>query len=255
MNAIIEQRASHLIGPASKYKGHRANCRAILYSFFAQALSPPGEALVRDLCDGSLRSTVEAAVRGAPVMHRAMLDQAVLADLTAPCGERVMFDALLVEYTRLWGIDIICPHYETDYLDGASFRAVHTIADVAAFYSAFGVRVAAGARERPDYMGIELAFMNFLATKQAHAISQGSARHARLCRRAQTKFFAEHLGRWAVQFADTLVDAAHGRFHRAVGGLLRGFVTAEAHYLVTQRDVVEPPVVESPGVRRLKVIG
>lgn len=235
-------------------KGQRANCRAILYSFFAQALSLPSPELVRRQCDGSLPVAIDDVIRGAPAGHRALLGRTLIADLARSDGESAAHEALLVEYTRLWGTDLVCPHYETDYVRGDSFRAVHVIADVAAFYSTFGVRLAADQRERPDHIAVELEFMNYLATKQAYALSQGAARQARLCRQAQDKFFADHLGRWAARFAETLVDAAQDRFHRTVGRLLLAFVTAEAGYLDVHGDGDERPVAAPAPVRRLNVI-
>jgi DMSO reductase family type II enzyme chaperone len=246
--------------PRRPHKGQRANCRAILYSFFAQALSLPSPELIRGQCDGSLRAAIDDAVRGAPAAHRALLERAAIADLARSDGEPAARDALLVEYTRLWGSDLVCPHYETDYVRGDSFRAVHVIADVAAFYSTFGVRVAADQRERPDHIAVELEFMNFLATKQAYALSQGEAGPARLCRQAQSKFFADHLGQWAARFAETLLAAAHDPFHRTVARLLLAFATAEAGYLEVSADGNgnsngdERPAAAPARVRRLNVI-
>lgn len=125
MSALLDLSTPSRLAQRRVYKGFRANCRATLYSFFAQVLSPPNDALVSDLCDGSLRKTVARAVLGAPKPHRDLLDKTLLADLACACGEAAARNLLLVEYTRLWGTDLICPHYETDYIYGDSFRSVH----------------------------------------------------------------------------------------------------------------------------------
>jgi TorA maturation chaperone TorD len=216
-----------------------------VYSFFAQALSPPTDALVSSVCDGSLRLTMDEALRGSPSKHRVVVDARLTSALVAgsPSAAR---EALLAEYTRLCGGALVCPHYEGDLVGGDSFRAVHVISDVAAFYAAFGVQVSGTAYERPDYIGVELDFMRFLAVKEARAIAQAQRGRARLCRKAQAKFYDEHLGRWALRFADNLIEAAEGRFYRAVGTLLRQFITAEVGYLDLHPQPAEAPSAQSP---------
>ena len=226
-----------------KSKGRVAGCRAILYSFFAQALSSPSDALVRGICDGSLGLTVAAAFDGAPLPHRRMIDASQTVALASRDSERATRDRLLVEYTRLYGAALMCPHYEADHVGGDPFRAVHIISEIAAFYATFGVRVAAGACERPDYIGIELDFMKFLTATQSLAVVQKQWQHSRICRAAQEKFFREHLGQWASGFASGLIEATSDRFYEAVGQLLLQFVAAERTYLrLVQAEFAYPGV-------------
>ena len=45
----------------------------------------------------------------------------------------------------------------------------HRLADLAAFYRAFGLELAADAAERQDHLCIELEFMSVLAAKEGYA--------------------------------------------------------------------------------------
>jgi TorA maturation chaperone TorD len=219
-----------VVPPEAGQKGHQAHCRAVLYAFFAQMLSPPSAALVEALADGSLRELVEAALAGAPPIHREAL-AAGLPALFAATPVLAASDALLVEYTHLFGNGVICPHYETEYGGTDVFRAVHVLSSVSAFYHAHGVRVGSGVGERPDYIGVELEFMNLLASKQARAAAQGNLPRVRMARQAQQRFFLEHLGAWAGEFCRALATAARTPFHAALADALAHFVSAEARYL------------------------
>jgi putative dimethyl sulfoxide reductase chaperone len=198
----------------------------MLYAILAQGLSTPTEALCQALQDGVFWATLQYALEGAPALHRRQFG----SGLVVPPAKTTL-DALLVEYTRLFGTDLICPHYEADYLAGGSFRLAHLLADVTGFYAAFGVLVSDAAHERPDHIVIELDFMNFLTAKEAHAKQQGQSANARLCRRAQRLFFQRHVGRWARAFAREFGAAAHTEIYRWLRQSLEALILAEAEYL------------------------
>jgi len=225
------------VAPASA-KGHRAACRAALYSLFVQIASLPTEALAASVCDGSLRTAIDAAIRGAPPPHRTALDRELTSALAGGDPQTIR-EAMLVEYTRFAGVPLLCPHYEADLVGGDSFRAVHLVSDVAAFYAAFGVQVTAVAHERPDYIGVELDFMRLLASKETYAAARGDRRRVQLCRTAQARFFEEHLGRWAAMFAENLGGVVDSRFYQAAAHLLLQFVAAETTYLAVKPRPIE----------------
>jgi hypothetical protein len=241
-------------------KGHRAACRAALYSLFVQIAASPGETLAASVCDGSLRTAIDAAIRGAPPPHRTAVDRELTSALAGGGDPQTTCQAMLVEYTRFAGVPLLCPHYEADLIGGDSFRAVHLVSDVAAFYAAFGVEVSAVAHERPDYIGVELDFMRLLASKEAYAAARGDRRRVRLSRAAQARFFEEHLGRWAPMFAENLGRVVDSRFYQAAAHLLLQFVAAETTYLgVTPRPIDpfahRPPETTTPaGVIPLAVV-
>jgi DMSO reductase family type II enzyme chaperone len=198
----------------------------MLYAILVQGLSTPTDALCRALQDDTFGAMLQHALGGAPRNHRRRFAH----DLTASAAGNTM-DELLVEYTRLFGTDLVCPHYEADYVAAGSFRLAQVLADVTGLYAAFGVRVSDTAHERPDHIVVELDFMNFLATKEAHAAHEGQSEKARLCRQAQRLFFERHLGRWARPFSRHFGAAARLDFYLRLRQLLESLLMAEAEYL------------------------
>jgi DMSO reductase family type II enzyme chaperone len=123
-----------------------------------------------------------------------------------------------------------CPLNEIEYGDikADPLFQPHRLADLAAFYRAFGLEVATDAGERHDHICLELEFMCVLAAKEAYALEhQFEADELALCRDAQRKFLREHLGRWTPAFARRLAAATREPALRALAGLTRAFVESE----------------------------
>ncbi|MFQ5890665.1 MAG: molecular chaperone [Gemmatimonadota bacterium] len=150
------------------------------------------------------------------------------------------------EYVRVFGhtVSKVCPPYEAQYGSPHIFEQTNTLADLAGFYRAFGLRVREGGGERLDHVGIELEFMHFLAFKEAYALECHGPDRAASCREAQQKFVRDHLGTWLDDFAVRLVRQAGSGPLRLYGEVLRAFAAAELVYLAvtpTRRKTLEPP--------------
>jgi hypothetical protein len=118
-----------------------------------------------------------------------------------------------------------CPVNEIEYgdLKADPLFQPHRLADLAAFYRAFGVELGSSADERHDHLAVELEFMAVLAAQEASLLNQTPESEAlTVCRDAQRKFLREHLGRWTPAFARRLQRAVGGG---PLGGLAR-FVLA-----------------------------
>lgn len=123
-----------------------------------------------------------------------------------------------------------CPMNEIEYgdLKADPLFQPHRLADLAAFYRAFGLELAEGATERHDHLSLELEFMCVLAAKEAWAIEQSAKDELlEIVRDAQKKFLREHLGRWALAFARRLRGLAGDSALGALAELLRIFVESE----------------------------
>lgn len=122
-----------------------------------------------------------------------------------------------------------CPPHEIEYgeLKADWLFQPHRLADIAAFYSAFGLEVPDDADERVDHIAMECEFYAVLCAKEAEAIAEGSSEHQEICRDARKKFLREHLGRWTPAFCRRLERLSSDPFLRALAALLRAAVLAE----------------------------
>jgi DMSO reductase family type II enzyme chaperone len=134
-----------------------------------------------------------------------------------------------------------CAPTEMDQLGGApqlELTRTFEMADVAGFYSAFGVEVESSG-ERSDHITAELEFMNLLAVKESIALQEeGEGEHAEICRNASRSFLRDHLARWAPRLGECLEASGGDPVYRTAGRLLGSFVTFDAERL----DVQNAPV-------------
>ncbi len=73
-----------------------------------------------------------------------------------------------------------------------------------------------GVGQPPDYLGIELAFMELL-------IKQGDVTFE-----TRKEFFTQHLGKWGHLYAREMIKFAKTDFYRGIGHLLNSFLEEEA---------------------------
>ncbi len=142
------------------------------------------------------------------------------------------YDSFLNAYLAAFGHAArgSCPLNEIEYGDikADPLFQPHRLADLAAFYRAFGLEVTTDAGERQDHLCLELEFMCVLAAKEAYALEhQLDADQLAQCRDAQKKFLREHLGRWTPAFARRLAAATNEPTLCALAEFTRAFVESE----------------------------
>ncbi len=123
-----------------------------------------------------------------------------------------------------------CPLNEIEYGDikADPLFQPHRLADLAAFYRAFGLEVTADAGERQDHICLELEFMCVLAAKEGYALEhQLDGDQLAQCRDAQKTFLREHLGRWTPAFTRRLTAATNDPALRALAEFTRAFIESE----------------------------
>ncbi len=129
---------------------------------------------------------------------------------------------LAAAYHRLLGPGGACPPAESDHDPAASCNKGPLIADVQAFYRAFGFDPASEWRECPDQVAVECAFYSYLHFKYAQALFAGLSKPAEVTRKAIADFWSDHLGRLWPGFLDRLEEVARGHpFYERVCRLLR----------------------------------
>jgi TorA maturation chaperone TorD len=117
-----------------------------------------------------------------------------------------------------------CPPHEIEYgeLKADPLFQPHRLADIAAFYNAFGLEVAPDATERVDHIAMECEFYAVLCAKEEVAGDQ-----IEFCRETQKKFLREHLARWTPAFSRRVERLSDSEFYRHAARLLREAVEAE----------------------------
>lgn len=123
------------------------------------------------------------------------------------------------------------PPYETEYTSPHVFAKVHELADICGFYRAFGLQISSRMRERPDFIAVELEFMQVLIIKELLARINGLNEEADICQDAQRRFLALHLGRWSSAFSTSLRKTSSSSYYGALALFTASFVRQECDNL------------------------
>jgi putative dimethyl sulfoxide reductase chaperone len=234
-----EARAAEVAGGAGGGAGDRseplqagidaAMARAFVYRFLAQAFADPTTENWAWMSAADNQHAVDCAVRAlAPSAPGLEAAAAALRGFLKPAGFEPFREAYLAAFGHAARGG--CPLNEIEYgdLKADPLFQPHRLADLAAFYRAFGLEVADEAHERQDHLCLELEFMCVLAAKEAYALEhQLDGEDLGVCRAAQKRFLREHLGRWTPAFARRLGRMAGGNALGALANLARSFVEAE----------------------------
>jgi len=187
-----------------------AMARSFLYRFLARAYEDPTETGWDELTGAASGQMLDSAVRTLAVADP-RLKEAGMALHSQFRPE--LFESFFAAYLSAIGHAARgrCPLNEIEYGDikADPLFQPHRLADLAAFYRAFGLEVAEDADERQDHICLELEFMCVLAAKEAYALEyQLDQEDMWLCRDAQKQFLREHLGRWTPAFTRRLARMA-----------------------------------------------
>jgi DMSO reductase family type II enzyme chaperone len=208
----------------------RAFHRSFLHQFLARAFDYPGAEAWAWLGGSPVQQGLEAAVASLERDPAAPLATARRA-LTQAFRPAV-FTAFHDDYIAAIGHAArgSCPANEIEYgdLKADPLFQPHRLADLAAFYRAFGVELDRGAGERHDHLSVELEFLSVLAAQEASWLNGPPGNEAlAVCRDAQRKFLREHLGRWTPAFARRLQRAVGDGLLGRLAAFLLAFVESE----------------------------
>lgn len=135
-------------------------------------------------------------------------------------------DDLAAEHNHLFEHSTFCSPYETEY-EPDPFAKARQLADIAGFYTAFGMSVSSIRPTLQDFLGTELEFMSYLARKEAYATARNWKHRRQLTIEAERTFLHDHLGRWEKAVCKDVSDHtavegaanAAARFYGAVASL------------------------------------
>ncbi len=203
-----------------------AVARSFLHRFLAKAYEDPTPENWQWLTDATTTATIRLAAANAGIAIGRTTEN--LIEALGPPG----FDSFLNGYLAAFGHAArgSCPLNEIEYGDikADPLFQPHRLADLAAFYRAFGLEVTSDAGERQDHLCLELEFMCVLAAREAYAHEhQLDAEQLGQGRDAQKNFLREHLGRWTPAFTRRLVAATTEPALLALAEFTRAFVESE----------------------------
>lgn len=102
---------------------------------------------------------------------------------------------------------------------------------VMAFYDRIGLRIAKGYIELPDYVGLEIACMEYLCVREAEFLEAGQDDAARSVRALERAFVQDHLRRWIPDLEARIRVKAETDFYRALASASREWIRQEGELL------------------------
>jgi DMSO reductase family type II enzyme chaperone len=197
--------------------------RAALYRLLGTAFAYPDPERCGEIADlaGSIAETALPDARIAPALE-ALAVTARDADPPTVAAEHVF----------LFDRQVHCSPHEGGYGDAPQLAGKSALlADIAGFYTAFGLAPSSGEPEVEDHIVAELEFMSALAVKEAWALAEAEAEGLAITRAAQAAFLADHLGRWAAAFAEAMAATTPLAYYTAAAALLSLWVDTECKRL------------------------
>lgn len=111
------------------------------------------------------------------------------------------------------------PPYELEYRRAEVFQQAQDLADIVAFYRAFGLELSGPESERADHIVPQWEFLSIVAFKEALAEENDNQEGLELCRDAQRKFLLDHAAFWMPAFFQRVQDAEPNGFHAHLSAL------------------------------------
>lgn len=204
--------------------------RGNVYELLSHCFWRPSEELFEFIKAGEFLRCIEEAVAVMPFEGDVIIH---LAQRAARDLRRLGNAAVEAHYDRLDSPKLKLLH-ECMYHN--PFSAYEEMADIGAFYRAFGLDWHG---ERPDHISYELDFMRIAALKEANALRDKMEEPAKITAEAQRKFLESHLGRWAYLLGEVTKDIG---FYHPVSSLLDHWIQRDCDYLEASPDLLQYPV-------------
>ncbi|NUL81796.1 MAG: molecular chaperone TorD family protein [Armatimonadetes bacterium] len=178
---------------------------AVLYRLLASMALYPEPASVARLRDADTKLMVSEALKAIEADERLELE--ISRMLTTAAGISPM--QWQSEYISVFGhaASKDCSPYASDYGVGSVFQQAQKLADLSAFYSAFGLQTQR--EERADHIAVELEFMGYLCHRKAVCIAETkSDEDAAQLEAAREAFLRQFLAPWAFSFCGLVAKTA-----------------------------------------------
>jgi TorA maturation chaperone TorD len=204
-------------------KGDIAKGRSKVYSWLASFyLFEPTHELLKTLLEPNLLKAL------ALIFNEQRARKALLTISYIPHGD---VEAIKDDFYSLFVVPvrgIYVPPYESCFRErgGQEFGSLwgETTEDVLKFYHEAGFQVSYPRYVfAPDHIGLELAFMSELCSKEAEELENGNASKAMEVRRTQLTFLRSHVLSWIFDYVSK-IESSHSRLYRQVALLTKSFI-------------------------------
>ncbi len=211
-----------------------ARNRAGVYGFLATLLNQsPDTALVRHLrkTGGDFIAALadEASLTGS--VAQGFRDMAHYVEESREKPVSAVQEDLAVDWTRVFrGLSPAyspTPPYEASFT-GNGGNEIEIIQEINETYRAHGLSIKDGCNDRPDYIGLEFSFLQYLAETEADAWEAGDAELAETQRTTARAFVRKHLGVWINTFIAPALRFAKTGFYHGFLELCGGVVAESA---------------------------
>ena len=207
--------------------------RSAMYKLLANSFLYPTEKVFSFICSPLYEETLEEyqSFQSETSMPTQRIQDFV--ELIRTLRGRQSLEGLEQEYNRLFAHlgSTKCPPYETEYGYDNVFQKTDAMADIAGFYSAYGLEISDINAERVDLISTELEFMSYLTANEAYAREHRNNEQTEICLDTQRKFIHDHLGRWVTLFTQLIKKSTANQFYVLAGELTEEFLNAEARNL------------------------
>lgn len=214
--------------------------RQEMYQFLAGLfLQPPSAAMLELLREKGASALLPAGDDTAPWMQDMSAFCEEIKTMADPAGE------MEAEYTALFVLPSgVLPH-EAAYLDEQKRLGGRITMAVARFYEEAVMETSEDCIEMPDHLGMELAFMARLCGLEKLFRAEDDQVSLQVCCSFQRNFMNRHLGCWARQCCEEVMNQAGYGFYRAVAQITMAFLAAEEEHLSCEETGKENLVWES----------
>ncbi len=193
-----------------------ARTRGAMYALLAWAWRYPEEESLSTLT-ALLRRCLSPGSSSSFDSNTQIALESVSSLLCGPNSARISLD---VRFSGLFGHAVrgSCPLYELEYGHAEIVQQAGELADIAGFYSAFGLENTQESMERVDHVSVECEFMSVLCAKYAMGLLSNGTDLMDACFDGQRIFLRDHLARWFLAFCSRVVkadgDGVYGNFAR-----------------------------------------
>lgn len=196
----------------------------------------PDTAFIDRLRNGELSAVLESLVNdpeiGDEIASGAKLMAAYL-EQTQHEDKAKLSENLGVDRTRLYrGVAKGYgppPPYEMVWSKSANDYGI--LQAVAKVYYDHGLAQSPEAKDRLDYIAIELDYIRELALREASAWQDGDTENGFKHLTAQNEFMSQHIGQWVPDFIDKAMEWAETDFYKGHLSMLRGFIAGQLEEL------------------------